>query len=163
MLAYHRRMFAFDRWANLVSLDAVAPVADTVPRSLAWLNHIAGASRVWLARVTASPMPFSVNPDFDPVALREQFELADEGWRAFLDSQTDGDMARVIEYTNLKGQPFTTPLGDILAHVPIHGQHHRGQVNADLRAAGVTPPVIDYIHAARSGALPPSALASRRI
>jgi hypothetical protein len=38
MLSYHRRMFVFDHWANMVPLDAVAPVADRVPRSRAWLN-----------------------------------------------------------------------------------------------------------------------------
>jgi uncharacterized damage-inducible protein DinB len=70
-----------------------------------------------------------------------------------LDTQRDTDMTRVIQYTTLKGDPFQSPLGDILAHVPVHGQHHRGQVNADLRAAGITPPVIDFIAAARSGAL----------
>ena len=59
----------------------------------------------------------------------------------------------MIQYTNLKGDPFQSPLGDILAHVPIHGQHHRGQINADLRAAGIAPPAIDFIHAARAGLL----------
>ena len=48
---------------------------------------------------------------------------------------------------------FHSPLGDILAHLPMHGQHHRGQVNADLRAAGITPPAIDFIAASRAGAL----------
>ena len=40
-----------------------------------------------------------------------------------------------------------------LKHVPVHGQHHRGQVNADLRSADVAPPRIDYSHASTSGAL----------
>lgn len=149
MLAYHRRLFTFDHWANMTSLGAVAPVADRTPRSLAWLNHILGAKRVWLARVTASPMPFGINPTFTPEQLAEQFVLANDGWQAFLDTQAGADLDRVIQYTNLKGDPFESPLVDILAHLPIHGQHHRGQVNADLRAAGVTPPAIDYIHAAR--------------
>ncbi len=153
MLSYHRRLFAFDHWACLVSLGAVAPVADRVPRSMAWLNHILGAKRVWLARVAGGQPPFGVNPAFDVAGLQEQFETARLEWERFLDTQTDADMARVIAYTNLRGDPFTTPLGDILAHVPVHGQHHRGQINADLRAAGITPPTIDYIHAARKGVL----------
>ncbi len=153
MLAYHRRLFGFDHWANLAVLDTVAPVAERVPRSLAWLNHIVGAKRVWLARVTASPMPFGVNPTFTPAELAEQLVLANDGWQAFFDTQTDADLDRVIQYTNLKGDSFESPLVDILAHLPVHGQHHRGQVNADLRAAGIAPPVIDYIHAARSGSL----------
>jgi uncharacterized damage-inducible protein DinB len=153
MLSYHRRMFAFDHWANLVSLGAVEPVVDRVPKSLAWLNHILGAKRIWLARVTGTSAPFSVNPTFGAGDLREQLEVARDGWARYLSAQADADVSRVIAYTNLKGEPFQSPLGDILAHVPVHGQHHRGQVNADLRAAGLAPPVIDYIHAARAGFL----------
>jgi uncharacterized damage-inducible protein DinB len=153
MLAYHRRMFAFDHWANNVSLDAVEPVAQKAPASMAWLNHILGAKCIWLARVMSTPPPFGVNPVFGPVDLRAQFAEVDDGWTRFLATQSEPDMARVIHYLNLKGDPFSSPLGDILAHVPVHGQHHRGQVNADLRAGGVAPPAIDYIHAARTGAI----------
>jgi uncharacterized damage-inducible protein DinB len=153
MLAYHRRMFAFDHWANNVSLDAVAPIAEKVPASMAWLNHILGAKCIWLARVTGTVPPFGVNPTLSPAEVRAQFAEADDGWTRFLASQSELDVVRVIRYTNLKGDPFSSPLGDILAHVPVHGQHHRGQVNADLRAAGVAPPVIDFIHASRTGAI----------
>jgi uncharacterized damage-inducible protein DinB len=153
MLDFHRRMLAFDHWASTASLDAVAPVADRVPASLAWLNHIVGAKRVWLARVTETEMPFGVNPRFSAAELRHQFEEAHRQWLQFLDSQSPGDVARIIHYRNLKGEPFSSPLGEILAHVPLHGQHHRGQINTDLRAAGIAPPTIDFIHAARSGAI----------
>lgn len=153
MLAYHRRMFAFDHWATAASLAAVAPHADQVPRSLAWLNHILGAKRIWLARVVGEPPPFGVNPTFSAAALAGELDVAKDGWSRFLDTQTDADLTRVIHYQSLKGDPFQSPLGDILAHLPVHGQHHRGQVNADLRAAGLPPPAIDFIHAARSGAL----------
>jgi uncharacterized damage-inducible protein DinB len=152
MLAYHRRLFTFDHWANRVSLDAVAPVADRVPRSVAWLNHIMGANRIWLARVTGTSAPsFGLYPTLTVADLSAEFQIAHDGWAQFLASQTDVDLARPIRYANLKGDPVA--LADILAHVPLHGQHHRGQVNADLRAAGFTPPRIDYVHAARSGVL----------
>ena len=153
MLTHHQRMFVFDHWCNMVSLEAVAPNAERVPRSLAWLNHILGAKRIWLARVTGTSAPFSVNPTFNATDLREQFEIARDGWARYLEAQSDADVSRLIAYRNLKGEPFQSALGDILAHVPIHGQHHRGQVNADLRAAGVAPPAIDFIHAARAGLL----------
>lgn len=153
MLAYHRRIFAFDHWATRLSLDAVAPVAGRVPRSVAWLNHILGAKRIWLARVTGGEMPFGVNPDFAVAELPAQFELAHVGWKDFLDTQQDDDVNRAIHYTNLKGEPFESRLGDILTHLPIHGQHHRGQINADLRAAGIAPPAIDFIVAARTGGI----------
>ena len=153
MLAYHRRMFAFDHWATNVSLDAVEPVTQKVPASMAWLNHILGAKCIWLARVTGTAPPFGVNPSFGAGELRAQFAEVHDGWTRFLATQTDQDVVRVIDYLNLKGDPFSSPLGEILAHVPVHGQHHRGQVNADLRAAGLAPPVIDYIHASRTGVI----------
>jgi len=149
VLSLHRRLFAFDHWANLVVLDAVEPVVDRVPKALDRLNHILGASRVWLARVTGEPPPFGLNPSFGAAELRRELETARAGWDLFLDTQADADLSRVIAYTNTQ----RVPLGDILTHVPVHGQHHRGQINADLRAAGITPPTIDYIHAARRGLL----------
>ena len=62
-------------------------------------------------------------------------------------------MVRWLHYHSLKGEPLQSPLGDILSHVPIHGQHHRGQVNAELRAHGIAPPAIDFIFASRAGVL----------
>jgi uncharacterized damage-inducible protein DinB len=153
MHAYHRRMFAFDHWATSVSRAAVAPYADRVPKSLAWLNHILGAKRIWLARVTATAAPFGVNPAFGVADLAGELDQARDGWSRCFEALGDADITRVVHYKNLKGDPFQSPLGDILAHVPMHGQHHRGQINADLRAAGLAPPVIDFIHAARSGAI----------
>ena len=153
MMTCHRRMFTFDHWANLVSLHAVMPAADRVPQSVTWLNHIVGAKRIWLARVTGTAMPFGVNPAFGVDEWHAQFEAAQLGWEDFFETQTNVDVTRMIHYTNLKGDPFGSQLGDILSHLPLHGQQHRGQINADLRAAGVTPPSIDFIHAARTGAI----------
>jgi len=147
VLSHHRRLFAFDHWANLVALDAVALVAGRVPRAIERLNHILGASRVWLGRVTGEPPPFGHDASFDVVELRREFEAARAGWEAFLDAQTDADLSRVIAYGNTQ----RVALGDILTHLPLHGQQHRGQINVDLRAAGITPPSIDYVHAARHG------------
>lgn len=147
MLTHHRRLFAFDHWANRVALDAVEPVLDRVPTALVRLNHILGASRIWLARVTGERAPFDLNPSFDAAALRREFATARQLWDACLDAQRDAELAREIVY----GSSQRVTLSDVLTHLPLHGQQHRGQVNTDLRAAGVTPPSIDYIHAARRG------------
>jgi hypothetical protein len=44
VLSFHRRVFDFDHWANLVALDTVEPVLDRVPKACRRLNHILGAS-----------------------------------------------------------------------------------------------------------------------
>ncbi len=147
MLSFHRRLFAFDHWANLAVLDAIEPALDRVPGALGRLNHVLGASRVWLGRVTGEPVPFDLQPSLGVVELRHELERVHTGWTSFLDTQTDADLSRVITYRNTD----RVPLADILTHVPVHGHQHRGQINADLRAAGITPPSIDYIHATRRG------------
>jgi uncharacterized damage-inducible protein DinB len=153
MVAYHRRLFRFDHWANLAALEAVIPIADRVPRSVAWLAHIAAAKRIWHARVTGTSSPAGVTQDIPAADLRSHLEDTHGLWTRVIDGLTDADTDRLVRYTNLRGEPFTSPLGDILTHLPIHGQHHRGQVAADVRAAGGTPPVIDFIHATRTGHL----------
>ena len=145
MISYHRRMFAFDHWANRTSLAAVAPHVHALPRSLAWLNHILGAKAIWLARVAGTKSPFPLNPTLDAATLAAELDRVHDEWDQFLAAQTDADLARVI-VAPTRSRPIETTLEDVLAHRPVHGQHHRGQVNADLRAAGLAPPVIDYIH-----------------
>ena len=101
MLLLHRRLIAFDHWANFVVLDAVEPVVDT---------------------------------------------------------QVDADLSRVLAYAPTQH----AALGDILMHIPVHGQHHRGQINAGLQAAGITPPSIDSA-ACHTTDHPQKRLASKRL
>lgn len=41
--------------------------------------------------------------------------------------------------------PETTTVGETALQVALHTQYHRGQVNARLREAGGSPPLVDYI------------------
>ncbi len=51
----------------------------------------------------------------------------------------------MIEYKDLKGNPYQSPLWQIVLHLVNHGSHHRGQVSGMLRALGKTPPPLDLI------------------
>lgn len=52
-------------------------------------------------------------------------------------------MQRLEGYIGPAAGPVT--LGDTMAQVPLHSQHHRGQVCTRLRELGVAPPLIDYV------------------
>lgn len=54
----------------------------------------------------------------------------DDAWRALLAQLAEHDLAKPLTYRNLAGDPFTTPLGEIVTHVLLHGQYHRGKANA---------------------------------
>jgi uncharacterized damage-inducible protein DinB len=142
-------MLAFDHWANLESLAAVARVADRAPKALVWMAHVAAAKRLWFARVAGSSPPLPVWPTLSVDDCRRQLVAAHDEWIAYLASIADEDLGRAVVYTNTRGERFSSPLDDILTHLPMHGQHHRGQAAAAVRDAGGTPAVIDFIHAAR--------------
>jgi uncharacterized damage-inducible protein DinB len=151
MLEHHRRMLAFDHWANLESLAAVERAAAAAPKALAWMAHVAAAKRLWFARVMATPPPLPIWPTLSVDECRRQLIAAHDEWMAYLTSLGDADVDRDVVYTNTRGERFASPLTDILCHLPLHGQHHRGQAAAAVRDGGATPAVIDFIHASRQG------------
>jgi uncharacterized damage-inducible protein DinB len=50
-----------------------------------------------------------------------------------------------VSYRDLKGNPWRTPLWQIVLHVVNHATHHRGQAAGFLRALGHAPPPLDLI------------------
>ena len=67
------------------------------------------------------------------------------GYADFLSRCNLEDAARVVTYTNSTGRAFTSTVQEILTHVALHAQYHRGKVNLLLRQAGIEPAPADYI------------------
>lgn len=149
MIAQYRRFLAFDHWASLETLTALEPVIERAPNALGWMNHVAAAKRLWFARVNAGIAPLPVWPALSVIECRAQLVAGQEEWEKYLHRVGDPELARLFAYTNTRSEAFTSSLGDILAHLTIHGQHHRGQALAEIRAVGGRPRVIDFIHATR--------------
>jgi uncharacterized damage-inducible protein DinB len=66
-------------------------------------------------------------------------------YRACLARLTEQELARVVHYKNSAGLEFDSTVEDILLQVALHAMNHRGQVSAQLRAAGLEPNGTDYI------------------
>jgi uncharacterized damage-inducible protein DinB len=69
----------------------------------------------------------------------------EEGFTTLFTSLANTDLDKGISYRNSKGLEFNNSVRDILTHVALHGQYHRGQINSRLRANGIEPVVIDFI------------------
>jgi len=153
MLATLRKLWAHLAWADetlLRALEAGTPSPDTV-REYA---HILGADEIWLARLERRAPRTSVWPSLTVDELRAMAAKVHEGYRAYFDTQTEDTLARVLPYINTGGKSFENPVGDILLHVALHAQYHRGKVNLLLRQAGLVPASTDYIVFIRSVAAP---------
>ena len=142
-----RSHLAYSAWATSRLLHAVEQIPEehlhhdfqTSDRTiLRTLVHIFAADRIWLARVRGeSPQAFVSDADYHLSVLREQWPPLLANWQNIPAPET------VIHYQDLKGNPYESPLWEIVLHVVNHATHHRGQVSGFLRSLGHTPPPLD--------------------
>ncbi len=150
-LAFLHRLFAHDAWANRAALESVAELATPPVLALGWLGHVAGAESLWQARLDGLASPIAVWPALSLEECRTELARVAEGWRLYLGVLTEADLVRQVEYTNSRGERWHSAVDDILTHVALHSTHHRGQIASEVRLAGGSPAVTDFIHATRQG------------
>jgi len=145
------RLFAYDDWANREVLVALESTNNPPARSLKLLAHILSAERLWLERLLQEKQSNPVWPEFSMEQCKVEAAELPPLWKKYLASMNESTFAASITYTNTKGESFSSQRQDILIHVTMHSAYHRGQIAADMRAAGRTPPLTDFIHAVRQG------------
>lgn len=141
-----RDLFRHAFWADTLLLDTLLSGIKEVPEeALRELAHVLGAEEVWLSRVEGRTPRAEVWPDVDADRMKELAVQVQDGYAGLLTRLNDDDLGSDISYTNSAGNSFGTSLVDILMHVALHGQYHRGKINLLLRQAGKKPIPTDYI------------------
>jgi uncharacterized damage-inducible protein DinB len=144
----------YSAWASLRLLEAVARLSPdelsrdfgTSDRSvLGTLAHVFGADRVWLFRVTGRPQHGLTDADREFSTIQREWPAVYDGWRGWSQTLTDESLLTVLDYSDLRGNPWSQPLWQIVLHMVNHGTHHRGQISGFLRTMGHTPPALDLI------------------
>jgi len=143
-LEHIRRVFEHLTWADTTMVAAVE-VQESPAAAVREMSHILGAQENWLARLeertTTLPIwPELSRPELEPAAKRIQ-----AGYGHYIGSLRDEDLPRLVAYTNSQGRSFETAIGDILLHVALHSQYHRGKTNLLLRQSNVEPAPVDFI------------------
>ncbi len=143
-----RLHMSYSGWASRKLLDAALALSEQDQHRdfgvshkslIGTLEHIFLADRVWFARAV------------DPRVLESQEPLAvawprlQQRWEDWAVGLTDEDITRVVDYKDLKGNPYYTPVWQIALHVVNHATLHRGQAMGLLRQLGVAPPPTDLI------------------
>jgi uncharacterized damage-inducible protein DinB len=146
MLSRIRRLFRYDEWANREALASARP-----PRALALMAHVLGTEWLWLSRARREPPPVAVWPAWTPAECALQADAVPRAWEAFLDGLVADGLGHTVPYVNSKGEEWTSTVEDMLVHTVLHSAYHRGQVAAEVRAAGGEPAYTDFIHAVRQG------------
>jgi len=153
MIPYFQRLFSYDDWANREVLASLQALKAVPPRSLKFLAHILSAERLWLQRLLVQRQTYPVWPDFSLEQCGLEVAELPGLWKTYLGSLKEDGLTRDLTYKNSKGESWSSSRQDILMHVVMHSAYHRGQIAADIRAAGFAPPYTDFIQAARQGLL----------
>jgi len=141
--ASHRLVHAVE----YLPADHLAHDFHTSERSiLGTLVHVFAADRIWFSRIKGETgVSFVSEVDYNLHVLQIDWPLIYDKWMEWAGALTDSDVREQISYHDLKGNPYVTPVWEIVLHVVNHGTHHRGQVSGFLRALGHTPPQLDLI------------------
>ncbi len=126
----------FDTWANRATLRSLASVDPPPERGVALLAHIAETERLWLDRLRglSADIPPWLERSIEQVS--SEIDTLERRWVALLESTTPDELGRPIAYPNTSGVPFDGPPRDLIMHVILHGQEHRGQIGQEVTAAG---------------------------
>lgn len=152
-------MFDHLAWADALAHEALAALPAGAPqhdRARRIAAHLAASEHVWLARLEGRTPAHTPWPE---LTLAEAIALAREsaaGLRALVNASTPERLQQDVVYRNTAGQEFRNRVGDVLAHVALHGSYHRGQLAMLVRDAGATPPACDYIVWRRGTPAPPA-------
>ena len=139
-------------WADARMLAALKVAAASFPAAaLREQAHVRGAQATWLARIAGERPLLDIWPDLTLDELEQVGQLLDAKSLDLHARLGPEDVSRAVVYRNSRGEPFETPLVDVLQHLALHGQYHRGKVNAGLRSVGAEPVAVDYIMWSRLG------------
>jgi len=112
------------------------------------MTHIYQADAIWFDRLMGAPTGdlsrYEPSPDFS-----EWLPLLDS-YVKWAEALTPADWDRIAHYRNVKGEPFRTPIWQIVLHVVNHATYHRGQITTLLRQLGRVPVGMDLIMYYRS-------------
>jgi uncharacterized damage-inducible protein DinB len=151
MVSHLERLFAYDHWANREVLAALQKLEKPPGRSIQLLAHVISAQRLWFERLTVHPQTLPVWPSLSLAQCDEEAVDIYRRYQGYLQERDDAALSEKVAYTNSAGESFTNQVGDILMHVIMHSAYHRGQIAADMRAAGFQPVLTDFIFSIRQG------------
>lgn len=150
---YFLRMFAYDYWANKVTLRSIETLNEGQERPHTLLAHIVGAQKVWHHRLTGQDTDgLMVWPVIHDSEFKRELEERHGDWWELLRDLSSDDLDETVDYATTQGQDYNNTVADILSHVLLHSSYHRSQIASAVKEAGGTPAVTDFIAYARTGA-----------
>jgi uncharacterized damage-inducible protein DinB len=143
------RLVGHMRWADTQFADALDRDLPADAEAVRLFAHVASVEHLWYARIRGQAHQYPVWPSFDVAQSRALAAQHADLFERLLTDAGDDALSRLVDYRNSAGRDYRSPVGEIITHVAMHGNHHRGQIARILRQTGRVPPYTDYIQFSR--------------
>ena len=156
MLEPIRLLYDYTKWADGRMFEAAGKLTpeqwtkdlgSSLKSARDTVVHIVSAQWIWLSRWTGeSPKAMLSAADYPTQAsIREKWEPLAGQLAGFVAEQTEESLAKPVQYKNLKGEPMSFLLGQLMLHAVNHSTYHRGQVTTLIRQLGAQPMSSDLV------------------
>src|SRR4029078_1543244 len=111
-------------------------------------SHLINSQTKWMARISQDPKAGEMSwwePVYPFEKLEERWNESVQAWINYLQSKTDEEIFKEIEFTGYDGARWKARLIYIALQLNYHSIHHRAQMQMLIREQGVEPDFIDYI------------------
>ncbi|MCC6600713.1 MAG: DinB family protein [Crocinitomicaceae bacterium] len=143
-VSYFRLLVDYDHWATLRVVNTVLSLGEIPPKAEVLINHLTAAGHHWYCRIIGeSPKMEIWDKNISPDTWREQIDSLHDAWAELL--EREGELNRRFTYKNSRGHEFTNTLWEVLTHLTLHSQYHRGQIITTIRPFVDQAPATDMI------------------
>lgn len=140
------RAFSYKAKANSEILAAMRQFDDSSPAkeiAIRVLNHTYAVDRIFAANLRRAEHGYtSPNPGQAPSLeeLSEAIKTSDQWYIDYVSHLDEAQLAERIDFAFTDGLPGRMSREEMLMHVMIHGEGHRGQIGLIMMQNSITPP-----------------------
>ena len=149
------RIFSYKAKANEEILAAMRQFDDASPAkeiAIRVLNHTYAVDRIFAANLRRAEHGYtSPNPGQAPSLeeLSAAIKTSDEWYVDYVSGLDGTQLAERIDFTFTDGLPGRMSREEMLMHVTVHGEYHRGQISLLMMQNSIAPPgdgFTSYLH-----------------
>lgn len=148
------------RWADRGLLEVVGNTIDRLSKEdsalmLLVLDHVHTVDKIFQYNVQGLTHTFRAPrsdspPEFQ--SLAESMREIDDWYVSYVARLTERDLGQFFEFTFTSGKPARMRRSEMILHVCLHGNYHRGNAGALLQLRRLTPSrdaITDFLEVAR--------------
>jgi uncharacterized damage-inducible protein DinB len=143
----YSQLIAMKRWADRGLYETVNRNLTRLTREesaimLRILDHIHAVDRIFQHHLREVPHDFRAArsetvPELQ--TLESGTREIDDWYASYVDGLAESDFEQPVDFVFTSGKPARMRRGEIILHVCLHGNYHRGNAGAVLQLKGIQP------------------------